>query len=132
MIIKRRRDDEDGAKALKAAKERERRRRKLIRTKYGQKPLKHARKGIQSCVLAGLVVVLLIVMVGTSFAAKGEIAAYMGIVGIITVVLSGMGLNLGIRGFKERDKNYITCKVGTCLCGIVLAGMAAIFLRGLI
>lgn len=56
----------------------------------------------------------------------------MGIVGIITAVLSGMGLNLGIRGFKERDKNYITCKVGVSLCSVVLLGMAAIFLRGLI
>lgn len=132
MFIKGRRDDEDGAKALKAAKERERRRRKLIRTKYGQKPLKHARKGIQSCVLAGLVVLLLFFMVSISFASKGEIGAYMGIVGILTAVLSGMGLNLGIRGFKERDKNYITCKVGAGICGIVLTGMAAIFLRGLI
>lgn len=132
MFIKGRRDDEDGAKALKAAKERERRRRKLIRTKYGQKPLKHARKGIQSCILAGIVVFLLVLMVSTSFAAKGEVAGYMGIVGIITAVLSGMGLNLGIRGFKERDKNYITCKVGVSLCSVVLFGMAAIFLRGLI
>lgn len=132
MFIKGRRDDEDGAKAPKAAKERERRRRKLIRTKYGQKPLKHARKGIQSCVLAGLAVLLLFFMVSISFAAKGEVGVYMGIVGILTAVFSGIGLNLGIRGFKERDKNYVTCKVGVSLCGIVLAGMAAIFLRGLI
>lgn len=73
MFIKGRRDDEDGAKALKAAKERERRRRKLIRTKYGQKPLKHARKGVQSCILAGIVVFLLVLMVSTSFAAKGRL-----------------------------------------------------------
>lgn len=132
MLIKGRRDDEDSAKALKAAKERERRRRKLIRTKYGQKPLKHAKKGVQSCVLAAAVVSLLVLMVSASFAAKGEIAAYMGIVGIVTAVLAGIGLNLGIRGFKERDKNYITCKVGTGLCGAVMLGMAAIFLRGFI
>lgn len=132
MFIKGRRDDEDAAKALKAAKERERRRRKLIRTKYGQKPLKHAKKGIQSCVLAGLVVFFLFLMISNSFAAKGEVASYMGIAGILTMVLAGMGLNLGIRGFKERDKNYITCKVGVGLCGLVLLGMAAIFLRGLI
>lgn len=132
MLIKGRRDDEDGTKALKAAKERERRRRKLIRTKYGQKPLKHAKKGVQSCVLAVLAVSLLVLMVSVSFAAEGEVAAYMGIVGIITTLLAGMGLNLGIRGFKERDKNYITCKVGTALCSTVLLGMAAIFLRGII
>ena len=132
MFIKGRKDDEDGTKAFKAAKERERRRRTLIRTKYGQKPLKHAKKGVQSCVLAGFVLFLLILMVSTSFASKGEVAGYMGIMGIATMVLAGMGLNLGIRGFKERDKNYITCKAGTGLCAAVLIGMAAIFLRGLI
>ena len=132
MFIKGRKDDEDGTKAFKAAKERERRRRKLIRTKYGQKPLKHAKKGVQSCVLAGFVLFLLILMVSTSFASKGEVAGYMGIMGIATMVLAGIGLNLGIRGFKERDKNNITCKAGTCLFAAVLIGMAAIFLRGLI
>ena len=38
-----------------------------VNTKYGQKTLKHARKGIQSCMMAVLCAVILIVMILVSF-----------------------------------------------------------------
>lgn len=132
MFIKRKKDNKEDAKALAAAKERERRRRKMIRTKYGQTPLKHARKGIQSCVVAVFVLAFLCSMVTYSFVSKGKVALIMGVAGIITLLLAGKGFHLAIKGFKERDKNYITCKAGVICNGIVLLGMTAIFLRGLI
>lgn len=132
MFIKRKKDSKDEEKARAAAKERERRRRKMIRTKYGQTPLKHAKKGIQSCVMAVVVLLLLCSMVSFSFASKGKVALVIGFAGILTLILAGKGFHLGMKGMKERDKNYITCKVGVALNGIVLLGMAAIFLRGLI
>lgn len=132
MYIKRRKESKDEEKARAAAKERERRRRKMIRTKYGQTPLKHAKKGIQSCVMAVIVLAFLISMISYSFSTKGKVAMIMGIAGIVTVLLAGKGFHLGLKGFKERDKNYITCKAGVICNGIVLLGMAAIFLRGLI
>ena len=48
------------------------------------------------------------------------------------MVMAAMGLNLGLKGLKERDKKYITCKVGIGVNGLVLAGVAAIFIRGLV
>ena len=39
--------EEDRAKAV--AKAREKQRKKMIKTKYGQTPLRHARKGVYSC-----------------------------------------------------------------------------------
>ena len=42
-----------------------------------------------------------------------------------------MGLLLGVRGFRERDKNYITCKVGIGANAAFLLGLTAIFIRGL-
>lgn len=132
MFIKRKKDHKDEEKARAAAKERERQRRKMIRTKYGQTPLKHAKKGIQSCLMAVVVLLLLYSMVSFSFISKGKVALVMGFAGIITMILAGKGFHLGMKGMKERDKNYITCKVGITLNGIVLLGMTAIFLRGLI
>ena len=41
-----------------------------VNTKYGQKTLKHARKGIQSCMMAVLCAVILIVMILVSFLMK--------------------------------------------------------------
>ena len=76
-----------------------------VNTKYGQKTLKHARKGIQSCMMAVLCAVILIVMILVSFLMKGNVNIIVG---------------------------YITCKVGIGVNGLVLAGVAAIFIRGLV
>ena len=130
MIIKRKpTTEEDRAKAL--IKEREKRRKKMIRTKYGQAPLKHAKKGVYSCIYAVVVFLLLLLMMIHSYISKGEVGLLMGFAGLGTLALSVMGLSLGIRGRKERDKNYITCKVGIAVHSVVLAGLAALFIRGL-
>ena len=48
------------------------------------------------------------------------------------LALAVYGFRLGLRGLNERDKKYITCKVGIGVNGLVLAGVAAIFIRGLV
>lgn len=128
----RKKEDKGDAKARKAAKEREKRRKKMLRTKYGQKPLKHAKKGVESCLLAALVFSFLIVMIVLSFSAKGDVGIFAGIAGILMLFPAGKGLKMGIKGFGERDKNYITCKIGVICNGLVLLGLAVIFIRGLI
>ena len=107
------------------------RRKEFLKTKYGQKPLKHAKKGVQSCLFGGIVLILLLLTLISSFAAKGEVGMIMGAVGLGIVFVASRGLMLGIKGFRERDKNYISCKIGTILNSGALLGMAAIFIRGL-
>ncbi|WP_346662605.1 DUF6142 family protein [uncultured Merdimonas sp.] len=124
------RTEEDRAKA--AAKAREKQRKKMIRTKYGQKTLRHARKGVYSCFYGGMVFVLSFLMILISYVAKGEVGILIGLVGAGTLALSVAGLVLGIRGLKERDKNYITCRVGIAMNGVFLAGLAGLFIRGLL
>lgn len=131
MIIKRKTKNTEEAKAKALAREREMRRKKMIRTKYGQAPLRHARKGVKSCLFAGAALFLLVLMLATSFASKGAVGVLLGFAGIVTVILVVAGLVTGIRGFKERDKNYITCKVGTGVNLLMLLCMCAIFIRGL-
>lgn len=130
MFIKRqKKTEEDREKEL--AKAREKQRRKMIKTRYGQKQKKHARKGVQSCVLAVVAALMLAFMLIGSFRAKGDISIFVGIVGIVTLVAAWRGLVYAVRGFKERDKNYITCKVGAGCNGFLLLCMCAIFIRGL-
>ena len=50
MIIKRRRRTTEEDRAKELAKAREKRQKKMIRTKYGQVPKRHARQGIKSCI----------------------------------------------------------------------------------
>ena len=61
MFIKRKiTTEEDRAKAI--AKTREKQRKKMIKTKYGQAPLRHSKKGIYSCFYGVVVFILLVLM----------------------------------------------------------------------
>lgn len=131
MIIKRRRRTTEEDRAKELAKAREKRQKKMIRTKYGQAPKRHARQGIKSCMYLVLAAFVLLLMVSVSFVLKGKVSILVGFAGLFVLVMASLGLVSGIRGFKERDKNYMTCKIGAICCGLLVLGMCAIFIRGL-
>ena len=83
--------EEDRAKALAKAREKQRKR----ITKYGQAKPRHARKGIYSCGYAFVVLLLLFLMVSISFREKGEVGMLIGFVGLGTMALTGIGIWLG-------------------------------------
>ena len=130
MFIKKQKDSaKDREKEL--ARARARQRKKLIKTRYGQRQKKHARKGIQSCMMAVLGAALVMMMIVHSFKAKGDISVLYGLLGFAIPVIAWRGLVYAIRGFNEREKNYITCKVGAGCNGVLIFCMCAIFIRGL-
>ena len=110
-------------------RERERRRRK--HRKYGQAKLKHSKRGIFSCVISGVVLVTLTAMLAKAYVSRGAAAPIVGALGLISMILAGCGLYMGIRGFKEREKNYLTCKIGTACSASFILGFILIFCRGL-
>lgn len=130
-MLRRRGRSAQETKEAALAKERERRRKKMLRTKYGQKPLKHAKKGVHSCVFAVSSVLLLLLMILLSFVKKGEVGSFCGIAGFVILWTSFTGVRSGIKGLNERDKNYITCKAGIVINGLILLGIVSIFVRGL-
>ena len=81
--------------------------------------------------VAALVALIMIVRIVAAFMLKGQAAAIIGSFGVFTVILSVIGLINGLRGFREREKNYITCKIGAGINGTVLFLLIAIFIRGL-
>lgn len=99
--------------------------------KYGQAQLKHSRRGIKSCFSAVCALFILVLIFSVSYITRGDVGILIGLCGILVVVLAVSGLKAGIQGLKEREKNYITCKVGIALNGVFLLGMAGIFVRGL-
>ena len=52
--------------------------------------------------------------------------------GFLMLVISAIGVYKAIQGFKERDKDYRSCKIGIVLNGIFTFVLIGIFLRGLI
>lgn len=112
-------------------KDRIKERKKRGNRKYGQARLKHARKGIISCMAAALVAVIVLLLIISAFLKKGHLTAIVGSFGIFAVILAIIGMYNGIRGFKEREKNYLTCKVGIGVNGAFLGILIGIFVRGL-
>ena len=112
-------------------RERERERRKRGKRKYGQAKLKHAKRGILSCIFAAVVFVLMIVLLTVAYVTEGSAAPFIGGIGLITLGLAGYSLYLGIRGFKEREKEYLTCKIGVISSSIFILNFIIIFCRGL-
>ena len=110
---------------------RERDRRERGKRKYGQAKLKHSKKGIVSCVIASATLFSIVSSLIVVYVSGGSAGILIGIVGILTMILSGTGIYCAYRGFREREKDYLTCKIGL-LCNIFfLLGLIGIFCRGL-
>lgn len=116
------------------ARERERKkeRKKRGNRKYGQAKLRHAKKGIYSLMMAMVVVIIFVALILTAFLHKGQSSAMIGSFGLFTMILAVIGLVVGVRGFRERDKNYVTCKWGIGLNGFVLLSLISMFIRGIV
>ena len=109
----------------------ERERKRRGKRKYGQAKLKHAKRGVISCALSAGVLVLLVILLAVAYFSKGTAAPIIGGVGLVAVVLAGCALYMGIKGFKEREKDYLTCKIGVGCSGLFILGFIMIFCRGL-
>lgn len=112
----------------KAEKEKQKRRSR----KFGQAPLKHAKRGVESCFLAVLTFFFLILVFSVSFVNKGDVNLLMGFFGVAMFAMSTTGIYKARQGFKERDKDFSSCKAGMVLNCILTLGLILIFLRGLI
>ena len=83
-----------------------------VNTKIWPEDFETCEKGNQSCMMAVLCAVILIVMILVSFLMKGNVNIIVGFLCFALLALAVYGFRLGLRGLNERDKKYITCKVG--------------------
>ena len=88
-------------------------------------------KGIQSCVIAGVVLAALTVLLVVAYISAGTAASYIGGLALVTLILAVTGCILAVRGLKEREKNYLTCKIGIGCNIFFIIAFIAIFCRGL-
>lgn len=99
--------------------------------KYGQIKRKHSSMGKNSCWLAAGALVLLGAAIGVAFVMRGNTAGFVGGLGILSIVIAGLGFRAAMKGFRERERNYITCKIGITANILILIGLIVIFLGGL-
>lgn len=115
----------------KEERDRSKERKKRGNRKYGQAKLKHSKKGIWSCVVAGTVLVLFSILLVIAYTSDGTAAGYVGGLGVLTALFSCMGLYLAKKGLKEREKDYLTCKIGGITNLLFLVIFIAIFCWGM-
>ena len=115
----------------KEERDRSRERKKRGNRKYGQAKLKHAKKGIWSCVCAGNVLAVFVILLIVAYTTGGTAAGYVGGLGLLALLLSVLGLYLARKGFKEREKDYLTCKIGMAGNLLLFIVFVAIFCWGL-
>ncbi len=99
--------------------------------KYGQNGMKHSGRGISSCLSGAGALFLLLGCILYAFLARGEAAGIIGGIAIISLILSICGIRWAIRGFRERERNYLTCKIGLPVNAVSLILFLVIFIGGL-
>lgn len=117
----------------KSAEQRRRDKERKLRgtRKYGQGNLKHSRKGLRSCINGAGALLILLGCIFYAFMARGEAFGIVGGIAIISLILSIYGIRWAIQGFYERDRNYLTCKIGLPVNAEALILFLAIFIGGL-
>lgn len=121
-----------------AAEDKERRKRekqlkkerRKASTKYGQGEIKHSHMGRFSCIYAGASIVVLLACIVVSFLMRGNTSGLIGGCGIVSIVLVALGIQAAVKGMRERDRIYVTCKFGMAANILILLLLILIFIGG--
>ena len=128
MLGKKLRTEDDRIKAV--AKARKKKRKKMIKTKYGQKAVRHSKRGVYSCTYAVVIAFLVIVMILFSFLNKGNVNILIGFFGLGTCAMAVIGIWLGMKGFRERERLYNMQGGNHGKCGISRRYWLELFVQG--
>ena len=112
-------------------KQKERERKTRSARKYGQAKRKHSKMGVYACCFASAAFLILAACIVSAYFLHGKTAGIVGGCGILSILLGIFGIRAAYKGFKEREKNYITCKVGMAGSIAILAVLSMIFIGGL-
>ena len=118
-----------GKSAEERQKEKERKKRGT--RKYGQADLKHSHMGIVSCFCAVGAFLILVGCILYAYITRGQTAGIVGGLAVLSFILAVFGMRAAIKGFRERERNYLTCKIGLPADVVALILFLAIFIGGL-
>lgn len=100
--------------------------------KYGKKKVKHSGMGKVSCWMALVSLALIAGSILTAYVMRGRTLSIVGGLGIISIVIAGNGFRKAMKGFRDRNRNYMTCRIGAALNSVILLGLIIIFFRGVL
>ena len=112
-------------------RQKEKERKKRGTRKYGQAKYKYSRMGAISCGCAAAALLLLAGCILYAYLARGAAAGIVSGIAVVSLVLSIMGIRAAVKGFRELERNYLTCKIGLPGSTLVLLLFLAIYIGGL-
>lgn len=98
--------------------------------KYGKKKVKHSGMGKTSCWMALMSLALILCSILIAYEMRGRTARIVGGLGVSSIVVAGAGFRTASKGFRDRNRNYMTCRIGIVLNSVLLIGLIIIFFRG--
>lgn len=99
--------------------------------KFGQVKRQHSKRGMTSCMMGVLSLFFLALIFSAAYINREESGILLGFMGIGVLLMSVSGFRRAMEGFKERERDYITCKIGAGINGAFVVIMILIFIRGL-
>lgn len=97
--------------------------------KFEEKPRNS--KGRMAVALGVLSLFFFLALTTTCMVLAGNAGIWTGAVGTSAFILSFFGMMMGLRSFHDRLPSYTSSKVGTLLCGFMVAVWFIIFCVGL-
>ncbi|HIY63685.1 MAG TPA: hypothetical protein H9730_09535 [Candidatus Mediterraneibacter stercoripullorum] len=119
----------NGKNAEDRRKEKDRKKRGA--RKYGQARYKHSHGGVVSCWCGGAALVILAGCILYAYLMRGNTLGIVGGIMVLPCILSLAGVVASVKGLRERERNYLTCRIGLPVCAVVLLLFCAIFIGGI-
>lgn len=81
----------------------------------------HSPHGISATVMGAVSLIIFGVLTVVSIFGTEEIGYWAGAVGVTAFVIAFFGMLIGFKSFTDSCKSYLLSKIGTLLCGLMVA-----------
>ena len=101
------------------------------RYRYSYNEKRFASGGVAALVLGIISGFLFAVLTAAGMKYGGSSGSWIGTMGAVAFLLAFIGMTAGLSSFRELCRSYLVSKIGTLLCGLMVAVWFLIFCVGL-
>ena len=99
--------------------------------RYVYQESKHSRRGIMATLLGSFSLFILLVLVWISIISRNGAGIISGAVGFAAFTMAFIGLIRGLGSFRDSCRSYFFSKLGTLLCGFLVASWFLVYCVGI-
>ena len=101
------------------------------RYKYDFAKKEHSKGGVESSIFALISGILFLISALWAFGQHGNGGIFLGAFGITALGISILGIRVGMKSFKEKNRDFLYSKIGTVANSILTAVWVLLFLIGI-